>query len=97
MQKVKESFPSPPTPPHQKACMLQKAGAPCRTHLLSMFEEDDHDEDVDDDDDDDDDGCIETHFGSGWGGEGDDDDIVTQTPGTVSPQEPFYSVFTSLS
>ena len=33
-----------------------------------------------------------------WGGvEGDDDDIGTQTPRTISPQEPFYSVFTVLS
>ena len=31
----------------------------------------------------------------GWGG--DDDDIGTQTPRTISPQEPFYSVFTVLS
>ena len=28
---------------------------------------------------------------------GDDDDIGTQTPRTISPQEPFYSVFTVLS
>ena len=34
--------------------------------------------------------------GSGGGG-GDDDDIGTQTPRTISPQEPFYSVFTVLS
>ena len=34
--------------------------------------------------------------GGGWGG-GDDDDICTQTPRTISPQEPFYSVFTVLS
>ena len=32
----------------------------------------------------------------GWGG-GDDDDSVAQTHQTVSPQEPFYSVFTVLS
>ena len=33
------------------------------------------------------------------GGEvgGDDDDVGTQTPRTISPQEPFYSVFTVLS
>ena len=31
----------------------------------------------------------------GWGG--DDDDSVAQTHQTVSPQEPFYSVFTVLS
>ena len=31
------------------------------------------------------------------GGGGDDDDIGTQTPRTISPQEPFYSVFTVLS
>ena len=30
-------------------------------------------------------------------GGGDDDDIGTQTPRTISPQEPFYSVFTVLS
>ena len=39
-------------------------------------------------------------FGGGgwweWGGD-DDDDTVTQTPRTISPQEPFYSVFTVLS
>ena len=34
---------------------------------------------------------------SGLGGGGDDDDIGTQTPRTISPQEPFYSVFTVLS
>ena len=39
----------------------------------------------------------------GWGvggvggGGGDDDDIGTQTPRIISPQEPFYSVFTVLS
>ena len=37
-------------------------------------------------------------FGGGWGGGGgggeDDDDIGTQTPRTISPQEPFHSVFT---
>ena len=34
----------------------------------------------------------------GWGGGGgDDDDSVAQTHQTVSPQEPFYSVFTVLS
>ena len=34
----------------------------------------------------------------GWGGGGgDDDDSVTQTHQTVSPQEPFCSVFTVLS
>ena len=33
--------------------------------------------------------------GGGWGG--DDDDIGTRTPRTISPQEPFYSVFTVLS
>ena len=41
----------------------------------------------------------------GWGGGGvgglgglggDDDDIVTQTPRTMSPEEPSYSVFTVL-
>ena len=32
----------------------------------------------------------------GWGG-ADDNDSVTQTHQTVSPQEPFYSVFTVLS
>ena len=31
------------------------------------------------------------------GGGGDDDEIGTQTPRTISPQEPFYSVFTVLS
>ena len=30
--------------------------------------------------------------GGGWEGGGDDDDIGTQTPRTISPQEPFYSV-----
>ena len=36
--------------------------------------------------------------GGGWGvGGGYDDDIGTQTPRTISPQEPFYSVFTVLS
>ena len=37
--------------------------------------------------------------GVGLGGlaGGDDDDIVTQTPRTISPEEPFYSVFTILS
>ena len=34
--------------------------------------------------------------GGGWGG-GDDDDIGTQTPRTISPQGPFYSVFTVIS
>ena len=34
--------------------------------------------------------------GVGRGG-GDDDDSVAQTHQTVSPQEPFYSVFTVLS
>ena len=37
----------------------------------------------------------------GGGGEGvcgkKDDDIVTPTPRTTSPEEPFYSVFTVLS
>ena len=42
-------------------------------------------------------------FGFGFGGSGgvvggvgagDDDDIGTQTPRTISPQEPFHSVFT---
>ena len=33
----------------------------------------------------------------GGGGGGDDDDSVAQTHQTVSPQEPFYSVFTVLS
>ena len=33
----------------------------------------------------------------GAGGGGDDDDIGTQTPQTISPQDPFYSVFTVLS
>ena len=60
-----------------------------------MLEEDGHDQDADEDDDD---GCVQTHFGSGWagvgglgglGGGGDDDDIVTQTPRTISPEEPF--------
>ena len=36
-------------------------------------------------------------FWGGWGGGGDDDDSVAQTHQTVSPQEPFYSVFTVLS
>ena len=36
-------------------------------------------------------------FGGGGGGGGDDDDSVAQTHQTVSPQEPFYSVFTVLS
>ena len=31
----------------------------------------------------------------GGGVKGDDDDIGTQTPRTISPQEPFYSVFYS--
>ena len=37
--------------------------------------------------------------GGGWrgGGWGDDDDIGTRTPRTISPQEPLYSVFTVLS
>ena len=35
--------------------------------------------------------------GGGWGGGGDDDDSVAQTHQTVSPQEPFYLVFTVLS
>ena len=35
--------------------------------------------------------------GVGGGGGGDDDDSVTQTHQRVSPQEPFYSVFTVLS
>ena len=35
--------------------------------------------------------------GSGGGVGGDDDDIGTQTPRTISPQEPVYSVFTVLS
>ena len=40
--------------------------------------------------------------GGGWGvggggGGGDDDDIGTRTPRTISPQEPFSSVFTVLS
>ena len=39
-----------------------------------------------------------TGFGGGGGvGGGDDDDSVAQTHQTVSPQEPFYSVFTVLS
>ena len=33
----------------------------------------------------------------GVGGGADDNDSVTQTHQTVSPQEPFYSVFTVLS
>ena len=34
-------------------------------------------------------------FLGGVGGEGgDDDNIVSQTPGTISPEEPFSSVFT---
>ena len=37
-------------------------------------------------------------LGRGWGvGGADDDDSVAQTHQTVSPQEPFYSVFTVLS
>ena len=37
-------------------------------------------------------------WGGGWGwGGGDDDDIGTRTPRTISPQEPFYSVLTVLS
>ena len=36
-------------------------------------------------------------WGGGWGGGGDDDDSVAQTHQTVSPQEPFYSVFIVLS
>ena len=37
-------------------------------------------------------------FWVGWGGEGgDDDDIVTQTPQKISPEEPFHSVLTVLS
>ena len=36
--------------------------------------------------------CI---VGGGVGGEGDDDDIVMQTPRTTSPEEPSYSVFSS--
>ena len=42
-------------------------------------------------------------MGGGWGGGvgaggggGDDDDIGTKTPRTISPQDPFYSVFTVL-
>ena len=35
--------------------------------------------------------------GVGGVGGGDDDDSVAQTHQTVSPQEPFYSVFTVLS
>ena len=36
--------------------------------------------------------------GGGVGaGKGDDDDIGTRTSRTISPQEPFYSVFTVLS
>ena len=31
------------------------------------------------------------------GGGGDDDDIGTQTPRTISPQGPFYSLFAVLS
>ena len=40
-----------------------------------------------------------TYFLGGVAGRGgdDDDDIVSQTPRTVSPEEPFYSVFTVLS
>ena len=39
-----------------------------------------------------------TCFLGGLGGEGgDDDDIVTQTPRRISPEEPFHSVFTVLS
>ena len=39
-----------------------------------------------------------TGFGGGGGvGGADDDDSVAQTHQTVSPQEPFYSVFTVLS
>ena len=33
----------------------------------------------------------------GWGGGGADDEIGTQTPRTIAPQEPLYSVFTVLS
>ena len=38
-------------------------------------------------------------FGGGGGGVcgKNDDDIVTPTPRTTSPEEPFYSVFTVLS
>ena len=35
--------------------------------------------------------------GGGVGEGGDDDDSVAQTHQTVSPQQPFYSVFTVLS
>ena len=35
--------------------------------------------------------------GGGGGVGGDDDDIGTRTPRTISPQKPFYSVFTVLS
>ena len=35
--------------------------------------------------------------GVGGGGGGDDDDIVSPTPRAMSPEEPFYSVFTVLS
>ena len=58
-----------------------------------MLEEDGHDQDADEDDDD---GCVQTHFGSGWAGVG-GGGIVTQTPRTISPEEPFYAVFTVLS
>ena len=36
-------------------------------------------------------------FGGGGGVSGKNDDIVTPTPRTTSPEEPFYSVFTVLS
>ena len=58
-----------------------------------MFEEDDHDEDADDDDD----GCIHTHLGSGWrgGGRGDDDDIVMQTPRTISREAVLLCIYSA--
>ena len=37
-----------------------------------------------------------TCFLGGLRGGGDDDDIVTQTPRTVSPEEPFHWIFTVL-
>ena len=43
-------------------------------------------------------GVPDSGWVGGWAGVGgDDDDIGTQTPRTISPQELFYSVFTVLS
>ena len=36
----------------------------------------------------------EGFWGGGVGG-GDDDDIGTQTPRTISPQEPFYCIYST--